>query len=821
MKLADVMTRNPVFLHPEHSVRDAAAIFRANGIDGAPVLDQHGNLVGLFTKSHLYEIMEQEKPATVLVGEVMTREVVTLEEGDDIDAIKDRMWGRYPVVRQNKLVGMVTKSDITSVINQQLKDISNEMKTVLNSAYNAIISIDVDSRIQIFNRAAERTFGLKQSEVVGKPYRDIFPEGPLTDIIRSGSTEKSQKFIFNHRTLVANRSPIVVDGKIVGAIAVAQDISDLEHITNELRSAKQQKEELDAILEASLDTVFVADADGRVVSVNEAYTKITGIKAEDILGKTMYELMEKGFYNRAATIMVLESKQPVSYTEKTQTGKTALFTGTPVFNKDGELTNVLVNIHDVTEIESISWELDRVRVLKEELDAVIQASFDGIFVTDGKAQVLSVNDAYLRMTGARREKLIGRSMYDLVAEGYCDRSASVMAIESRSQVTFTQRLKTGKGLLVTGNPIFNERGELIRVITNTRDLTELDRLKHEIEQAHGLRRHFQQELRRIQEYHGYIAESPVTRQIFDLIVRLAKVDSTVLIQGESGVGKEIVAQELHNHSLRREQPFIKVNCAAIPEALLESELFGYDSGAFTGAKKGGKMGIFELANRGTLFLDEVGELPLHLQAKLLRVLQENEFTRVGGETPIKVDVRVIAATNRNVHDMVRKNQFREDLYYRLNVVPIIVPPLRERQEEIPALADHFLNMFNRKYGLDKWLDETFMASLKEYSWPGNVRELRNVIERAVVTSSDPAIRAPLSPSKSPCYTEPAQGEPLPVINLKESVECFEKELLLKYVEKLGSSRRVASSLGTSQTTIWRKANQYGIQLSDTKPTKQT
>lgn len=814
MKLSDVMTKNPIFLYPDHSIKDAAAIFKQNRIDGAPVLDKKGDLVGLFTKTHFYEILEEDKPLSTTVGEVMTKEVIALNADDEIEVIKNKVWGRYPVLENGRLVGMVTKSDITTMTNQQLRDISNEMKTVLDSAYNAIISIDINSNIQIFNQAAERIFGMKRANVVGQPYKDIFPEGPLAEILHSGSTEKSQKVVINNRTLIANRTPIVADGKITGAIAIAQDISDLEYITNELRSAKQQKEELDAILEASLDSVFVADADGRVVSVNEAYTRITGIKAEDILGKTMYDLVESGYYNRAATIMVLESRGPVSYTEKTQTGKTALFIGTPIFNKDGEITNVLVNIHDLTEIESVSCELDLVRELKEELDAVIQASFDGIFVTDANANVLSVNDAYLRMAGVERDTLVGRSMYKLLDEGYCDRSASIMVIESGTQVTFTQKLKNGKSLLVTGNPIYSERGELLRVITNARDLSELDRLRQEVEKAHGLSRHYQQELQRIQEYDGYVAESTETRQLFDLIARLAKVGSTVLIQGESGVGKEIVAQELHNHSIRKDQPFIKINCAAIPEALLESELFGYEAGAFTGAKKGGKMGIFELANRGTLFLDEVGELPMHLQVKLLRVLQESEFNRIGGERPVKVDVRVIAATNRNLEEMVRNNQFREDLYYRLNVVPIIVPPLRERREEIPALANHFLRLFNRKYGLDKCFDDTFINELVMYQWPGNVRELRNAVERAVVTSPDRTIRASYVSLLAQNTPQPLSGDQLPIISLKESVESFEKELIKRYVQRLGSTRRVAASLGTSQTTIWRKANQYGIPLNE-------
>lgn len=707
-----------------------------------------------------------------------------------------------------------SKNEVISALNPSNEMTLDELNMLIDSVYNGIVSIDEHKRVRIFNKSAEQIFEMDRNNIIGKPYEDVFPDGPLAEILHSGSIENNRKLEYKGKTLLSNRTPIIdKTNRIKGAVGVVQDISNLENMNRILNDALQTNEQLNAVLKNSLDSLFITDAEGKVLSVNEAYTKITGIKAEDILGKTLYELVEKGLYKRAAALMVIESHESVSYTEKTKTGRTAVFVGTPIFNQDGDLVNVLVNIHDVTELESVSNELADTKALKDELDAVIQASFDGIVVTDNNGVVLSMNDAYQRITGLNREDLVGSTMHELVHAGVYDHSDVIMVIESKRSVTLTQKLKSGKSILVTGSPIYNDYGELVRIITNARDLTELDRLRQEVEHANHLRRHYENELNKIRMEDSFIAQASSSQQLQELIARVSKVDSTILIQGESGVGKEVVARELHYKSPRRDKPYIKINCAAIPESLLESELFGYEKGAFTGARKEGKMGIFELANNGSLFLDEVGDIPLHLQVKLLRVLQENEVTRVGGNLPIKIDVRVIAATNRNLREMIKAKQFREDLYYRLNVVPIIVLPLRERKEEIEPLIIHFLEMFNKKYDLNKAIDPQLIKIMQDYDWPGNIRELRNVIERAVVTSPEAIIQEINFPGSEEHLFSNGLNE-LPLISLKAEVEAYEKELLKKYIDKYGSSRKTASVLGTSQTTIWRKANQYGIHLQD-------
>lgn len=299
-------------------------------------------------------------------------------------------------------------------------------------------------------------------------------------------------------------------------------------------------------------------------------------------------------------------------------------------------------------------------------------------------------------------------------------------------------------------------------------------------------------------------------------LKVAEVDSTVLISGESGVGKEIIGELIQRNSARRDGPFIKLNCAAIPDNLLESELFGYESGAFTGAKREGKPGLFELANGGTLLLDEIGDVPLHLQVKLLRTLQQREILRVGGVKPIHIDVRIIAITNKNLEDMVGKGEFREDLYYRLNVVPIYIPALRERREDIPLLIRSFLGNYNERYSMKKFISSEAIDILMMYNWPGNIRQLENLIERLVVTTTSEVIDVAQLPTffiKENTHLVGEYGQPVTVnsiVPLKTAVESVEKQLLEKTFSITNSCYKAAQILEVDASTISRKANKYQV-----------
>lgn len=449
----------------------------------------------------------------------------------------------------------------------------------------------------------------------------------------------------------------------------------------------------------------------------------------------------------------------------------------------------------------------------EYLDAVIEHSFDGIYITDGEANTIKVNRSYLTISGLQKSEVLGRNMRELVKDRTISASGTLMALEQKRPITIHQEFKTGKQALVTSSPIFNNKNEVVLVITNVRDITELYRLKEEVTQRKKEENKLRQELQHIKTssliQDDLITNDPKSTRILTMLNKVAPLDTTVILLGETGVGKEVFAKYLYRNSSRQNKPFIKVNCGAIPANLVESELFGYEKGAFTGADKNGKMGLFELANHGTIFLDEVGELPLDMQVKLLRVLQEQEFERIGGRKPVKVDVRVIAATNRNLEEMVAQKTFRQDLYYRLMIFPVNIPPLRERIGDILPLAELFIEQLNKKYGMNKYLSPLSVTMMQDYSWPGNIRELRNSIERAVIISNSNEI----TPDALHLYTvnERPKLRPRvlnPVTDLKTAIEELELEYINQAYETYGNVRDAAASLGMTPSTFVRKRQKF-------------
>jgi transcriptional regulator with PAS, ATPase and Fis domain len=339
---------------------------------------------------------------------------------------------------------------------------------------------------------------------------------------------------------------------------------------------------------------------------------------------------------------------------------------------------------------------------------------------------------------------------------------------------------------------------------------------HELTKVNELNNQYKQEiekLRKITSKDGVVFVSDKMKMIYEIAERISDIDATVLILGETGVGKDVLARNIYNRSIRSKKgDFIKINCGAIPADLLESELFGYEGGAFTGANQKGKPGMFELAESGILFLDEVGELPLQLQVKLLRALQEREIQRIGGTKPKKIDVRIIAATNRNLSEMVKSGDFREDLFYRLNVIPITIPPLRERREDILALTDLFLTKANEQYKFSKEIDSRLKEYFYQHDWPGNVRELINIVERLVVLTDNQILSINDLPEE---YQPENRNQPNlnATLTLKEAVERAEKEILTKAAQTYQTTYEIAEALDSSQATIVRKLKKYRLKVS--------
>ncbi len=453
--------------------------------------------------------------------------------------------------------------------------------------------------------------------------------------------------------------------------------------------------------------------------------------------------------------------------------------------------------------------------LDETLHSVFESFYDGIMFVEDQ-QVVRVNSAFSRITGIKGESLLGRAVEDLDGRTHVclDTIQRVHRLvgQLNKSITLMGKLKQGHEIYVTGTPVM-VGGRIQYVILNIRDITELKLLEEEVSRLMALYLSTPEEARIGQLSGGEIvAENRVMRGILDMIVRVAQVDSVVLFEGESGTGKEILARLIHDLGKRKKGPFISVNCGAIPETLFESELFGYERGAFTGADREGKPGLFELADGGVIFLDEIGELPLNCQVKLLKVIEDLEVTRVGGRRPLKLDVRIIAATNRNLRQMVKESGFREDLFYRLYVVPIKIPPLRERREDIFPLAWHFLRKFNKRFNMAKKFSHEAVRVLECYQWPGNVRELENVVERMLIMSEGEMIEPEHLPPSLRCGPEDdgALIQVRGIMPLAEAREAVEEKLLAHALAIRGTTREVARLLGVNHSTVVRKLKKYGL-----------
>ncbi|MEW6264814.1 MAG: sigma 54-interacting transcriptional regulator [Thermodesulfobacteriota bacterium] len=475
-------------------------------------------------------------------------------------------------------------------------------------------------------------------------------------------------------------------------------------------------------------------------------------------------------------------------------------------------TGVAILSNDRTELRRTREELEFHKSMKRWLDAVIDSCYDGLWICDHEGNVLRINKASERISGVQAQEVVGKNMRDLIQEGLYDRSVTFEVLEKKTAVTLIQKVKGSKRALVTGIPVFDERGDIQFVVTTNRDLTELDQLRAQLEETRALAQICLSQLSEVEmrgaDLSTVIYRSGEMRRVLEMALRMAQVQSTVLLLGESGVGKGMIAKVIHKNSPRKEGPLIRVDCTGIPDSLVESELFGYERGAFTGARTEGKPGLLELADGGTVFLDEIGELPVGSQSKLLHFLEDHEICRVGGTTPRRIDVRVIAATNRNLEQLVQSRQFREDLYYRLNIVPISIPPLRERKEDIPCLAFHCLMELNKSYGTHKTLAPNAIDAICRYSFPGNVRELYNLVERlTVATDKDQISQEDLPKNVKEFVLQTPHGTPS---SFRKNVEIYEKALIENALKRNGSIRKTAQALQVNHATILRKMKKYKI-----------
>lgn len=457
-------------------------------------------------------------------------------------------------------------------------------------------------------------------------------------------------------------------------------------------------------------------------------------------------------------------------------------------------------------MEAVVGELVYTREIYEKLNAIFEDSQDGFFITDGEGRVLKVNKAYEEMSGIKGEEILGSNVKELEGK-MISYSASLITIRSGKPMTIEQTFyRTGRKAYISSTPIFDDNGNIVMIVSNTRDFQMIEDLRRELSQKNEQVLEYEERMKTIAQQNVNQSQLLVNDpKMYDTIYKALKVsdkDTTVLIQGETGTGKEMLANFIHQNSLRKDKIMLCLNCGAISKDLIETELFGYVGGAFTGGLPKGKPGYFEIADGGTLFLDEIGELPFNVQMKLLRTLQEKEIIRVGAGKPKKVDVRVIAATNRDLMKMVEQNEFRADLYYRLNVVNIEIPPLRERKQDIIPLADLFLKRFNDKFKTNKSLSAYSYKMLEDYEWPGNVRELKNTIEKMVILSDEDIISAADIEKQESRFT--VEHSEIETVNLKEILEQIEFQYINDYYGAYKTLEKAAVKLGVNVKTLSRR-----------------
>lgn len=570
---------------------------------------------------------------------------------------------------------------------------------------------------------------------------------------------------------------------------------------------KQQSDLRRLILDLTHDGMIAIDMDGTVTLINHSAAYIMGIDANQAIGLSVQDLVTTTQLPRIIKTRVPEINQE----QDLLNGKKIITTRLPIKDSNGQLLGAFAVFKDITEIKKMAEEVTNLESIREMLNAIIQSSEEAISVVDEKGNGLLINPAYTRLTGLHQEEIVGKPATIDISEGD---SMHMRVLKTRKAVRGV-RMRVGSAkreVLVNVAPII-VNGKLKGSVGVLQDVSEISALTDQLNRARQIIRTLEAKY----SFEDIVATSEEMKAVIEQAKLAATAPITVLLRGESGTGKELFAHAIHNASPRRYNKFIRVNCAAIAESLLESELFGYEEGAFSGAKKGGKRGYFEEASGGSLFLDEIGELSTHIQAKLLRVLQEKEIVRVGGTKAIPVDVRVIAATNVNLESRIIDQDFRQDLYYRLNRMPIFIPPLRQRKEDIPELCDHLINKINQDYGRQiEEIDASALHFLQRYDWPGNVRELENVLGRAVIHTGlhDTVIRPSHFRQLNLSGNHGGVTQSLMMdkdLNLNEQLERVEKSIIEESLQAHEQNRtKTAKALGISVRNLYYKMQKYGL-----------
>jgi len=568
------------------------------------------------------------------------------------------------------------------------------------------------------------------------------------------------------------------------------------------------------IFDSTSNGVIATDAEGRIVLFNAQAVEILKKGEKLSPGQVVFEVLP------LTGPLVMESLQ----TGQPQLGhhvhgkSLSLVANVTPIRRDGQIIGSMCNFQPMQQFEDSARKLESYVKLNKELETIFQTSSDGIVVYDGDGRVRAMNEVGALYDGVNAEDVIGMHYTDMIKSGVLDRSVVPEVMKAKKKVSALVKVRrTNKTLLVTGAPAFDEAGNISLIVVSFHDMTQLNNIHEQLEQSRMVADKYEEELAELSlgelDKHKIVMASEPTRQVFQMAIKLAKMEvSNILILGESGTGKGLLAKFIHKSSKRVKKSFIQINCAAVPENLLEAELFGYEKGAFTGANDRGKAGLFELAHEGTLFLDEIGDMPLSIQAKLLKYLDDHEVMRLGSVKPKTIDCIIIAATNRRLGDLVKEKKFREDLFYRLNTFPIEFPPLRERPEDVFELTRYFLKKYNMQYGVKRKITSDGIEKMQSYPFRGNVRELKNIIKKAVVLSE----RQKIDPIviKSLQMTEKRVEKIVPnkkrKRKLTDEILTLEKHMIKDAMKHCRNLREIAHELGISEPTAFRKMKKHGL-----------
>ncbi|HDR7686680.1 TPA: sigma 54-interacting transcriptional regulator [Bacillus toyonensis] len=691
------------------------------------------------------------------------------------------------------------------------------MFSIARNKIRPIVSLPIDQSEKEWNIDVEN---IKEPFLFLKRGEKLFAYVHVKDLLSNSKDLHSKALLANAVSLdticyLSKNISLTALFQIIGApIAIVKNEMDeligyirREDVFAELFKQENQSVDILKIILTSIPMgIFVVDREKKIVNCNESGLKMIKSTPERVMNVPAEQIFNEGHINNVfATGKTILNQLQIT----NEMG--VLVDYSPIPNFDGNIEGMVIIVQDLPMVEDMAMEIEYIKDLNKDLHAILSSIYDEILVVNHKGELIRYSETVINdFWGSNLKDLLGKNLLDLEQKGLFSPSVTRLVLEQQKKVSVVQETKSGRKILAVGNPVFDENGELHRIIIASRDITEATRLKTELHEIKRISEQYKKELDDFKNKDRFLKKliycSPKMEQIINQAKKIADFSSNVLISGESGVGKEVIAQAIHQLGKRSAKPFLKLNCGAIPETLLESELFGYTKGAFTGADKNGKEGYFKRADQGILFLDEIGEMPLHLQVKLLRVLQEQEVIPIGSTIPTKINAQIIAATNKSLEKMVEAGTFREDLFYRLNVIPLQVPPLRERMEDVPVLAFHFLQQLNEKYNKNYHLTPDALNLLEFYSWPGNVRELQNMIERLVVSADDPVIEAEfVSKFLTPGYdfkkSKPVITRVLP---LQEALHSVEEQLILLAMKQYKTTTKAAKALGISQSSVSRK-----------------